>query len=69
VLIYNIQVFNRGKKVMSVFSRGRAYRVPSGRLAYGRRYIWRVWPYMARGSYTARPLALSWFATPPRPPS
>lgn len=66
VLVYNLQIFNRGKKVLSVFPRGGTYRVPAGRLAFDRRYVWRVWPYMKKGGYAARPLAMSWFVTPRR---
>lgn len=66
VRLYNVQVFLGSRKVMSVFPRGRSVRIPAKRLAPGRRYVWRVWPYMASGDYTARPLGLSWFATPSR---
>lgn len=66
VRLYNVQVFNRRRKVLSAFPTELAYRIPPGRLAPGRRYVWRVWPYRARGGYTPGPLALSWFATPAR---
>jgi|GEM_PF-4755156 len=72
VRLYNVQVFTadgRPRKVLSVFPRGRAVRLPAGALQPGRRYLWRVWPYLASGRYTARPLAVSWFATRPAPPS
>ena len=66
IRLYNIQVYHRGRKVISVFPASRSYRVPAKRLAPGRRYVWRVWPYRARGGYTVQPFGLSWFATPPR---
>lgn len=66
VRLYNVQVFNKGRKVLSIFPRGRSSKVPARRLAPGRRYVWRVWPYRERGGFTPAPLAVSWFATPPR---
>jgi len=68
VRIYNVQVFLRGEKVLSAFPASRYYRVPAGHLLPGRRYVWRVWPYTTRSGYPARPLGVSWFATPGRPP-
>jgi hypothetical protein len=65
--LYNVQIFGAtGVKVMSVFPSSRAFRLPPRRLAPGRRYVWRVWPYSRAHGYTKKPLALSWFATPSR---
>lgn len=62
--VYNVQIYwLRGKsatKVASLFPRGGNVRVPRGRVAYGKTYIWRVWPYV-NGRYTTRPLGLSYF--------
>lgn len=63
--LYNVQIYwLRGKsatKVASLFPRGGNVRVPRGRVAYGKTYIWRVWPYV-KGRYTTRPLGLSYFS-------
>jgi hypothetical protein len=63
--LYNVQIYwLRGKtatKVASLFPRGGNVRVPRGRVAYGKTYIWRVWPYV-KGRYTSRPLGLSYFS-------
>jgi len=65
--LYNVQIFSAaGVKVMSAFPSARALRLPPRRLAPGRRYLWRVWPYTRAHGYTKKPLALSWFATPSR---
>ena len=65
--LYNVQIFTAtGAKLMSAFPRSRALRLPPRRLAPGRRYVWRVWPYTRAHGYTSKPLALSWFATPSR---
>jgi hypothetical protein len=70
VRIYNVQVFLGGEKILSAFPASRHYRVPAGRLLPGRQYVWRVWPYRTGRGYTARPLGVSWFATPgPLPPA
>ena len=62
--LYNLQVFRvRGAtatKVLSVFPTGTLHRIPRGRLAFGDRYVWRVWPLIGR-SYTRAPLGQSWF--------
>lgn len=62
--LYNVQVFRlRGTtatKVLSAFPRTTRLRVPATRLAPGGRYVWRVWPYLAKG-YPDRPLGLSYF--------
>jgi hypothetical protein len=61
--LYNVQIFSAtGRKVVSAFPRSRAFPVPARRLAPGRRYVWRVWPYTRAHGYTKRPLAISWFA-------
>ena len=65
--LYNVQIFSAaGVKVMSAFPSARAFRLPPKRLAPGRRYLWRVWPYTRAHGYPKKPLALSWFATPSR---
>jgi hypothetical protein len=62
--LYNVQIFRlRGAsitKVVSAFPRLNRFRVPPRRLAFGHRYVWRVWPYLG-GGYTARPLGISVF--------
>lgn len=62
--LYNVQVFRlRGAtatKVLSAFPRATRFRVPARRIAAGGRYVWRVWPYLAKG-YPDRPLGLSYF--------
>jgi hypothetical protein len=65
---FNLQVFTPGgRKVHSAFPRGRALKLPAGVLRPARRYVWRVWPFRARGGYTAGPLGISWLATPRAP--
>ena len=70
--LYNLQIFRLGgtkaTKVLSVFPRASRYRVPPRTIAFGGRYAWRVWPYLAAG-YPKRPLGLSFFGvrTAPRP--
>lgn len=68
--LYNVQIYwLRGKnatKVASLFPRGGNVRVPRGRVAYGKTYIWRVWPYV-NGRYTTRPLGLSYFSVKKAP--
>ena len=63
--LYNLQVFrvqgSTAVKVLSVFPTGTLYRVPPGRLTWGARYVWRVWPLVKR-SYTRSPHGQSWFA-------
>jgi hypothetical protein len=69
-LLYNAQVYRvrgtRVVKVLSKFPRGNRLRVPRGRLAFGTRYIWRVWPYMRNG-YPPHPIGMSWFQVRPAP--
>lgn len=64
-VLYNVQIFRvdrRGvTKVVSAFPRATRYRVPAGRLKAGRRYVWRVWPYMSRSRSTRAPLGVSFF--------
>jgi hypothetical protein len=60
--IFNLQIFQGTKKVLSRFPTALHYTVPAGVLKPGKRYIWRVWPYFgpARG-YPKNPLGLSYF--------
>jgi hypothetical protein len=62
--LYNVQAYRirdgRATKVLSAFPEGPALRVPARRLAWGGRYVWRVWP-LIRDRYTPEPHALSWF--------
>jgi hypothetical protein len=37
------------------------FRVPARRIAWGNRYIWRVWPQLRRG-YSSYPLGISYFS-------
>jgi hypothetical protein len=70
--LYNLQVFEvRGtavRKVLSKFPAGPRLRVPRGKLARGRTYVWRVWPYM-RGGYPSRPIGVSIFVVAPAGPA
>jgi len=62
--LYNVQVFRlRGTtatKVLSAFPRRARFRVPAKKVAFGERYLWRVWPYL-KGGYPDTPLGLSYF--------
>ncbi|MBJ7457367.1 MAG: hypothetical protein JHC74_15045, partial [Thermoleophilia bacterium] len=62
--LYNVQVFRlrgvKATKVLSAFPRSTRFRVPAKKIAAGDRYVWRVWPYLAKG-YPDRPLGLSYF--------
>ena len=62
--LYNLQIFrvdgDRATKVLSVFPTRTLYRVPAGRLAFGERYVWRVWPLVG-SKYAATPQGQSWF--------
>ncbi|MGE0027577.1 MAG: hypothetical protein AB7O78_18970 [Thermoleophilia bacterium] len=63
--LYNVQVFEitgtRLRKVRSAYATGARWALPPRQaLPAGRCYVWRVWPYRARG-YTAAPLAVSDF--------
>lgn len=66
--LFNLQIFRvtrvRGTstprlvKVLSVFPKGRAYRVPRTRTLPKTCYVWRVWPYTGR-EFTPKPLGVS----------
>ena len=62
--LYNLQIFglegDTPRKVLSAFPTTARFRVPDGVLAFGNRYLWRVWPYLA-GGYPRQPIGLSWF--------
>jgi hypothetical protein len=62
--LYNVQLFllegGAARKVLSAFPAGARLRVPAGTLAFGRRYVWRVWPYVGK-RYPRRPIGLSFF--------
>jgi hypothetical protein len=62
--LYNLQIFRvrdgRATKVFSAFPTRTLFRVPAGRLAYGDRYVWRVWPLVG-DRYTPAPHGQSWF--------
>ena len=62
--LYNVQLFlledGAARKVLSAFPSGPRLRVPAATLAFGRRYVWRVWPYVG-GRYPRRPIGLSFF--------
>ena len=61
--IYNIQVFDGKRKVVSAFTKARVYRVPKNRLKRGRRLTWHVWAYLgAKRKFVPRPMT-SWFDT------
>ncbi|MCC6832435.1 MAG: hypothetical protein IT200_13900 [Thermoleophilia bacterium] len=64
--LYNLQIFRIDgttyRKVHSAFPRGLKYRVPKKILKPGRRYVWRVWPYLGKKKkYTPAPFGISWF--------
>lgn len=65
----NVQVFRidrgRATTVMSIFSSGRSYRVPPGRLAPNSLYMWRVWAQRGSRGYTPRPVGVSFFSVAP----
>ncbi|HSJ74151.1 MAG TPA: hypothetical protein VK904_07530 [Miltoncostaeaceae bacterium] len=62
--LYNVQLFvvegATPRKVHSAFPASARYRVPRGVLGFGRRYLWRAWPYLA-GGYTRAPVGVSFF--------
>lgn len=65
--LYNVQVFRvngrRYTKVLTAFPRGNALKLPRAKVIKGRRYVWRVWPYLGGArKYTPKPLGVSWFA-------
>ena len=64
--LYNVQVFRllgdgSIRKVVSAFPRVNRFRVPARRIAWGNRYIWRVWPRLP-GGYASYPLGISYFS-------
>jgi hypothetical protein len=64
--LYNVQVFRllgdgSIRKVVSAFPRVNRFRVPARRIAWGNRYIWRVWPQLP-GGYASYPLGISYFS-------
>ena len=52
--LYNVQIFavegTTLRKVHSAFPATTHLRVPQGVPAFGKRYLWRVWPYLRAGS-------------------
>ena len=56
----------KSTKVLSAFPRRARLRVPAGKVAFGDRYLWRVWPYLSTG-YTPKVLGLSYFDVRARP--
>lgn len=62
--LYNLQIFRvrngRATKVLSEFPARTLFRVPAGRLAWGERYVWRVWPLIG-DRYSPAPHGQSWF--------
>jgi hypothetical protein len=60
--LYNLQIFQGKRKVLSVFPRGTTYRVPKGKLKAGKTYVWRVWPYLGK-KYAKGPVGVSYFVT------
>jgi len=65
--LYNVQVFRvygtKYIKVLTAFPRGNALKLSRKKILKGRRYVWRVWPYIGgTRRYTAKPLGVSWFA-------
>lgn len=63
--LYNVQLWRlRGTvltKVVSAFPTRPRLRVPAGRLAFGERYVWRVWPLLRSGRYSEGALGVSYF--------
>lgn len=62
--LYNVQLFRlragKAVKVLSAFPHRSRLRVPAKKIAFGTRYLWRVWPYLSTG-YPDKPLGLSYF--------
>ena len=62
--LYNLQIYvvegATLRKIVSRFPARARARVARGKLAFGRRYVWRAWPYLARG-YARLPVGLSYF--------
>ena len=59
--LYNLQVFEGSRKIVSAFPKGESYRVPAGKLRRGRHYFWRVWPFQRSGSFSRQPVGVSEF--------
>jgi hypothetical protein len=59
--LYNLQVFEGSRKVVSVFPKGESFRIPARKLRRGHHYFWRVWPFQRSGSFTRRPVGVSEF--------
>ncbi|MCC6831245.1 MAG: hypothetical protein IT200_07855 [Thermoleophilia bacterium] len=65
--LYNVQVFRvygtKYIKVLTAFPRGNTLKLSRKKILKGRRYVWRVWPYIGgTRRYTPKPLGVSWFA-------
>lgn len=61
--IFNLQIYDGSRKIVSEFPTGTSFRVPRGRLKHGRQYIWHVWSYIGKkNTYAARPIT-SFFLT------
>jgi hypothetical protein len=62
--LYNLQIFRvrngKATKILSEFPTRTLFRVPAGRLAWGERYVWRVWPLVGN-RYAPAPHGQSWF--------
>lgn len=64
--LYNVQVFDGRRKVLSSFPVSNALRIPERVLRPGRRYYWQVWVYHAGRGYERSPLAIGYFDAPRR---
>jgi hypothetical protein len=53
VAYYNLQVFQRGKRVLVAWPRQASYRFPVGKLQPGT-YVWFVWPALGGNHSTPR---------------
>jgi hypothetical protein len=59
--VFNVQVFQGTKKILSRFPTSQRFTVPKGVLKRGKRYIWRVWPYFGpKRGYPKAPLGMSY---------
>lgn len=66
--LFNLQIFRvavgrnarvpKVTKILSVFPKGRAFRVPKSKTRPKTCYVWRVWPYTGR-EFTPKPLGVS----------
>lgn len=64
--VYNVQIFELNgrnfRKVLSRFPVRNTFRVPAGKLKYGKRYVWRVWPFLGSArAAAANPVGVSYF--------